>query len=132
MAYSLAVALAHTGVEGPAQGAWMPVDRASGRTAFAKGFSLCDTWAEMERAHADGLVHNLGVSNFPASILHQILGCAKTVRPSVNQVEAHPYFAQDRLLEYCRANNVTMQAYSPLAAGAGGWRNPGKLRSPLL
>ena len=62
------VALAHTGVEGPAQGAWMPVDRASGRTAFAKGYSLCDTWAEMERAHADGLVHNLGVSNFPASI----------------------------------------------------------------
>jgi diketogulonate reductase-like aldo/keto reductase/cephalosporin hydroxylase len=125
------VALAHTGVSGPAQGAWMPVDEASGQAVFARGYSLCDTWAEMERAHADGLVRSLGVSNFSPAVLHQILGCAKSVRPTVNQVEAHPYFAQDALLRYCRANNITLQAYSPLAAGAaGGTRD--LLREPAL
>ena len=125
------VALAHTGVTGPAQGAWMPVDEMSGQAVFARGYSLCDTWAEMERAHADGLVRSLGVSNFPPALLHQIIGCAKTVRPSVNQVEAHPYFSQDVLLRYCRANNVTLQAYSPLAAGAAGGTSD-LLREPAL
>ncbi len=125
------VPLAHTGVAGPAGGKSFPVDE-HGRTLYARGYDMCDTWSAMEADHAHGRARHLGVSNFPRALLHQLLGCAAAarVRPLLNQVEAHPYFPQDQLRAFCTANNVTMQAYSAL--GAGGEATQALLREPAV
>ena len=33
-----------------------------------------------------------------------------------NQVEIHPYFSNDKLVQYCQARGVTITAYSPFAS----------------
>jgi len=40
------------------------------------------------------------------------------IMPAVNQVELHVFLQQPELREYCRANNIAVEAYSPLAHGA--------------
>jgi len=51
---------------------------------------LKEVWKGMEAAKAAGLTKSIGVSNFTADHLKDILEVA-TVIPAVNQVEAHPY-----------------------------------------
>ena len=113
------VPLAHTGVDGPSKkGQAFPVDK-NGNVVYASGYGICDTWREMERAVNDGLVRQLGVSNFPISLLHELLNCYDTVRPLLNQVESHPYLPQHMLSQYALVNNISLQAYSPLGGFSG-------------
>ena len=113
------VPMVHTTIENPSKGAAWPQDE-QGRTAFAKGYTICDTWKSMEASQRQGLTKHLGVSNFSPSLLHMVLGCSSTAHPLINQVESHPYLPQTELLKFCRANNVILQAYSPLASGNEG------------
>ena len=109
------VPLEYVGLTGPSlKGIAYPKDPNTGAVKFAAGFSLCDTWRAMERSSQEGLARNLGVSNFPRALLHDIISCHRLVRPLVNQVEAHPFLPQTNLINFARAHNVTVQAYSPL------------------
>lgn len=74
-----------------------------------------ETWRAMEGLVRDGLVKNIGVCNFGVSLLRDLLTCAE-VHPSVLQVESHPYLTQDKLLRYCREENIAVTAFSPLGA----------------
>lgn len=76
---------------------------------------LADTWAGMEEAVNAGLARSIGVSNFSASRLAEIAAGAR-IPPAVNQVELHPYLAQNELLEAARALGVRLTAYSPLGS----------------
>lgn len=76
---------------------------------------LSDTWAEMENAMRDGLIKSIGVSNFSIKKL-QNLKANSDIVPAVNQVESHPFLAQDRLIEYCKQNDIVVTAYAPLAS----------------
>lgn len=40
-----------------------------------------------------------------------------TVKPSVNQIEYHPWNQQKTIMEYCKKEGVVVQAYSPLTQG---------------
>ena len=75
--------------------------------------SVHETWTAMEELVDKGLVRNIGVSNFPVSLLHELLSQCR-IPPAVNQVELHPYLQQPKLLRYCQARNVQVHAYSPL------------------
>jgi diketogulonate reductase-like aldo/keto reductase len=77
--------------------------------------SVHETWEAMEELVDQGLVKHIGVSNFPVSLLHELMTRCK-IPPAVNQVEAHPYLQQTRLLNYCEARGVHFQAYSPLGS----------------
>ena len=86
----------------------------------------------MEKLVDDGLVKYIGVANFPVILLHDMLSYAR-IPPAVNQVEIHPYNQQSQLLEYCRAHNIVVQAYSPL--GSPGYKEsvePDILSDPIL
>jgi D-xylose reductase len=52
--------------------------------------SFQETWEAMEKLVEEGLVRNIGVSNVGTSLLRDICNYAK-VKPSVLQVELHPY-----------------------------------------
>lgn len=75
---------------------------------------LLSTWTAMERLVAEGLVRSIGVSNFGPRRLRRILN-EGTLRPAVNQVEAHPLFQNAALLKFCSDSKIVVAAWSPLA-----------------
>ena len=60
-----------------------------------------------------GLAKNIGVSNMSIKKLKDVLTYAKVV-PAINQVEVHPYFRNQELIEYCASQGVHVTAYSSL------------------
>ncbi|MFN5275433.1 MAG: aldo/keto reductase [Planctomycetota bacterium] len=76
---------------------------------------ICETWETMERLVQAGLVRTVGVSNFGTSLLRDVLSYA-SIRPSVLQVESHPYLVQSKLLRYCQQEQIAVTAFSPLGA----------------
>ena len=95
--------------------------------------SIHETWKAMEELVEEGLVKHIGVSNFPVSLLHELMAGNHKIKPVVNQVEMHPYLQQSRLLAYCKKRNVHVQAYSPL--GTTGYKEadePTLLDDPVL
>ena len=78
---------------------------------------LRETWEAMEELVAEGLVRNIGVSNFGISLLRDLLSYAR-IKPSVIQIEVHPYAAQNILLKFCKDNGVAVTAYSPLGGSS--------------
>ncbi|KAI1820661.1 aldo/keto reductase [Xylaria intraflava] len=78
---------------------------------------LQKAWADLEAIQASGRARSIGVSNFSVSNLEAILKTAR-VTPAINQIEYHPYLQHepDKLLDFCRAKNIALAAYGPLAA----------------
>lgn len=75
-----------------------------------------DTWKAMEEIYASGRARSIGVSNYTIKHLEEMKEYANTM-PAVNQVEFNPFVYQKQLLEYCEANSIKVQAYSPLVHG---------------
>ena len=75
-----------------------------------------DTWKALERLYAEKRVRSIGVSNFMKHHLEDLLRSAEIV-PMVNQMEFHPYLVQQDLIDYCRANKIQYEAWSPLMQG---------------
>lgn len=78
---------------------------------------VADTWAAMQELVRAGLVRNIGVSNFGTSLLRDLLSYAE-IRPAMLQVEMHPYLTQEKLLRFCRQENIGVTAFSPLGAAS--------------
>ena len=72
-------------------------------------------WRAVETLYKDGKALAIGVSNFEKNHLEDII-MMNSMIPSVNQVEYHPYWHEDDLLEYCKSKNITFNSYSPLGA----------------
>lgn len=75
-----------------------------------------DTWKAMVRLYEEKRVRAIGVCNFKPAHLERLRAETGMI-PMVNQVECHPLFAQADLLAYCQANDIQMEAYSPLLNG---------------
>lgn len=73
-----------------------------------------ETWKAFEKVLAAGKVHNIGVSNFQPAHLERLMANSD-VKPTVNQVELHPFFAQREVREANAKNHVLTEAWSPLA-----------------
>ena len=71
------------------------------------------TYRALEAFHAAGKARAIGVSNFNVSQLRQLLAAA-TVPPAVNQCEFSIGNHDDDALDFCKAHNITYEAYSPL------------------
>ena len=69
----------------------------------------------MEELQRSGLVKRIGVCNLNISLLRDVLSYAQ-IRPAVHQVEMHPYLSQQRLLRYCKSEDIAVTAFSPLGA----------------
>ena len=76
---------------------------------------LVDTWRAMEDMVSEGLVKSIGVANFSAKKLQALLEHC-TIPPAVNQVEVHPFWRNDKLIEWCAARKIHVTAYSPLGS----------------
>ena len=73
-------------------------------------------WPGMERARDRGLARSIGVSNYSARELQQVIAAGAMV-PAVNQVQFSAVQYRRALLEACRRSGVVLEAYSPLGTG---------------
>jgi aldehyde reductase len=72
-----------------------------------------DVWQEMEKLVEKGLVKHIGVSNFNAQQIQRVFDCSR-IKPACNEIEFHPAFARDGLIELCEKLNIRVLAYCPL------------------
>lgn len=74
------------------------------------------SWRALEEIQAAGGARSIGVSNYT---IHHLKAMEKYARvmPVVNQVELHVFLQQPELIDYCQANGIVVEAYSPLAHG---------------
>ncbi len=78
---------------------------------------IIETWQAMEELHKAGLAKHIGISNFNISLIRDLLAKCNH-RPTVLQVESHPYLTQEKLLRYCQQEKIAYTAFSPLGAGS--------------
>ena len=76
-----------------------------------------ETWKAFRTLREDGRVRTLGVCNFMPEHLDRLFDETGEY-PTVNQIELHPTWQQRDVVEYCRAHNIAVEAYSPMARGA--------------
>ena len=74
------------------------------------------SWKAMEELYEAGKIKAIGVSNFDANQLKELLSYAK-VKPVVNQIETHPFFQQFKEQKNLRKSGVQPEAWSPFAGG---------------
>ena len=74
-------------------------------------------WRAMIDLYNEGKVRAIGVSNFHVKDIKAIVD-ATGFLPAVNQIRYFIGNTQNEITEYCQANNVLVEAYSPLATGA--------------
>jgi diketogulonate reductase-like aldo/keto reductase len=72
-----------------------------------------EAYRALETLLADGKVRAIGVSNFMVDHLSRLLDRA-TVVPAVNQIEVHPYFAQQKVQDFGAEHGILTQAWSPI------------------
>jgi 2,5-diketo-D-gluconate reductase A len=75
-----------------------------------------ETWKAMEEIYASGRARAIGVSNFQAHHLRRLFSETE-VRPAVNQIEVHPYLAQEELRAFDADHEIVTEAWSPIAQG---------------
>jgi len=101
-----------------------PLNKETGIPHFDNETDLANTWKEMEKLVEMGLAKSIGVSNFNHKQLEHIIKNGK-IQPANNQIEMHPYFPQQKLVEFCKKHNIAVVAYSPFGCPSHPAAKPG-------
>ena len=72
-----------------------------------------ETWKAMEELVREGKIRAIGLSNFLPHHIENILEDC-TVRPAVDQIEYHPGYSQEAVVQYCKERDILVQAWSPI------------------
>lgn len=75
-----------------------------------------DTWKALEKLYEDGVVRAIGLSNYKIRHIKEILAVCN-VKPTLNQVEFHPRLQHAELHQFCKKNQIQLQAWAPLMQG---------------
>ena len=100
---------------------------AAGNVIYDSGVTLLETWSAMEALVQQGLCGAIGLSDINLESLDPLYEAA-TIKPSVVQVEAHPYLPQTELLKFCENRGIVLLAFAPLGHGI----RPGPRKRGLL
>ena len=79
-------------------------------------------WKDMEKAVAAGKVKSIGISNFESERLEELIAAA-TIKPSVLQVECHPYYQQNELKKRIASCGTVIESWYPIGHGDKGLLN---------
>lgn len=91
-------------------------DEAQKHVAPLARVPISETWGALESLvrtdkNPSGVVRSIGVANFQAQLLYDLLSCAR-VPVSVLQIEHHPYLVQPQLVAMAQENGLAVTAYS--------------------
>lgn len=92
---------------------WEELFGGSEKTYYEENLAV---WKAMEEAVAAGQLRAIGVSNFEAGDLQNIIDRAK-IKPAVNQIRVHIGHTPAQVISYCKANGIVVMAFSPNATG---------------
>ena len=73
-------------------------------------------WKDMEKAVKAGKVRSIGISNFESDRLEKICEAA-IIKPSVLQVECHPYYQQNELKKRIEKYGTIIESWYPIGHG---------------
>ncbi len=73
-------------------------------------------YRQMEKAYKEGKVRAIGLSNFNAEQIQEILDICE-VKPTILQTEVHPYFQEQELKVFLEKEGIVVQAWYPLGHG---------------
>ena len=83
-----------------------------------------DAWKELEELYHSGVIRTIGVSNFNEKKMKQLLKIAY-VLPAVNQIERHPFFAQNMYMNWMKKKGIQLESWGALNEGMREiFRNP--------
>jgi alcohol dehydrogenase (NADP+) len=99
----------------------------AGDVLYDEGVTLLETWQAMERLVVQGKCRAIGLSDISMEQLAPLYEAA-AIKPSVVQVEAHPYLPETELLDFCRERGIVLLAFAPLGHGI----RPGPLEDPVI
>lgn len=85
-----------------------------------------EVWRALEDAYHAGKLRAIGVSNFLQDDLENLLEDCR-IKPMVNQILLHITNTDKVLLDYCHAQGILVEAYSPIAHGEA-LKNPSIVR----
>jgi alcohol dehydrogenase (NADP+) len=103
-----------------------PRDQA-GNIIYDRGVTLLETWRAMESLVDQGKCRAIGLSDVMLENLLPLYEAAR-IKPSVVQVESHPFLPQTELLEFCKQKGIVFLAFAPLGHGI----RPGPLENPAV
>ena len=74
------------------------------------------SWKVLEKYYEQGLIKNIGVSNFRPKHLKQLETTAN-IAPVVDQIEICPFLVQEETVNYCQEHDIVVEAWGPLGKG---------------
>jgi alcohol dehydrogenase (NADP+) len=83
---------------------------------YDSDITLVDTWRAMEALVDEGRCRSIGLSDITLERVKEIVAIAR-IKPSVVQVECHPYLPEWELLDFCKQHGIVLLAYAPLGHG---------------
>ncbi|CAH1400684.1 unnamed protein product [Nezara viridula] len=89
------------------------------------------TWKGMEECVEKGLAKSIGLCNFNIRQIREI-NFSTRIRPTVVQVECHPYLSQVELINYCRSLEIIVTAYMPQGKKLPPMKGRSLLNDPVL
>ena len=75
-----------------------------------------EAWQALIDAKKWGLIRSIGVCNFLPEHIER-LEKETGVKPSINQIELHPFFNQEQQRKWHEENNITTESWSPFTRG---------------
>ncbi|CAH1366444.1 unnamed protein product [Tenebrio molitor] len=76
------------------------------------------SWETLIKSGQQGLVRDIGVSNYTIPHLTEIVSKNYNVKVAVNQVEWHPHCHEEDLKQFCQNEKILLQAYSSLGGSS--------------
>ncbi|ANZ62050.1 2,5-diketo-D-gluconic acid reductase [Secundilactobacillus paracollinoides] len=73
-------------------------------------------WKELEKLYQTGKIKSIGISNFDAHDVKNLLDNTEIV-PAVDQIQYYAGFTQPENTKFAQDNGILVEAYSPLATG---------------
>jgi diketogulonate reductase-like aldo/keto reductase len=99
----------------------------NGKVLYDEGVTLLETWKAMESLMDTGRCKAIGLADLGLERLREIFDASR-IKPSVVQVESHPYLPEWDLLAYCKEHNIVLQAFAPL----GHAMEPRLIENPVI
>ena len=78
---------------------------------------LPETIGALNKMKSAGYARHIGVSNFTVALIEEATRLSSA--PLIcNQIECHPFLDQSKVIAACKAHNMAVVAYSPIARGS--------------